>query len=219
MPKVTAYQCRRTKKLFADRNKFIKHLRKVRAEIHADNALNSATRKLADTWASIRELDNIPDIMQAFVDNFHILGWSGYIRWSQFDKPPKKLPKMEEFRYSVRYLEHVSISHSAPIGHKHNFNGHKMRKPYAGYVGSIAAEYQDGEYGRAGLSDVCFHNCGFNTGTGGTSGRTGLQYEFRMYLDDFPNLKNRIDEAKVLLRLKDADLIFADAHSDTIKIA
>lgn len=220
MPKVVVRKCRSTGKLFEDNTKFAKHLRKVRVELHANIKLRQAIRVMDDVWASIRQLDNIPDIMQAFWDNYHILGWRGYHTNRFHVKLPSKLPGLIRLGYQLNYSPNVSISHSAPIGVRTNFSGVKCFRKFPGFVGRFDAEYSE-DYGEAGLSRICGEfggpaATGFNTGTGG-GGYRRVGYELRLYLDDFPNLKKRIEEQMLVNRLTDGDLIYTERHSAIIR--
>lgn len=220
MPKVIVRKCRWTGKFFDNDKAFAKHLKKRRVELHSEIRMRRAIAVIDKVWAEIRQIDNIPDIMQAFWDNHHILAWRGYhMNRHYVKKLPEKIVELESLSYTLRYADNVTISHSAPIGKIHNWCGHLCHRDFPGFIGNISVVYKS-DYGEAGLSNTvggfARQATGFNTGSGG-GGYRGLTYELRIYLDDFPNLKKRIEEECVFRRLTDSDWhLYSERHNAKI---
>lgn len=95
---------------------------------------------------------------------------------------------------NVRYCEHASNSHSAPIGKERNWSGKEPGVPtgYPALRGTIKFIYNKDP----GSGSSCGIR-GLNTGSGGYAGSTdgsyNLEYGVTLWLDDFPKIKEKVD--------------------------
>lgn len=110
------------------------------------------------------------------------------------------VPPFEELHYELRYYDHVSNSHSAPINGETNWGRKKEGIPtgYPGFKGRVWG--YDNSVG-CSISEYCgaFYNKvkipGLHTGSGGGSGE--YRYEFQFFLDDFPSFKKEFEERQL----------------------
>lgn len=95
----------------------------------------------------------------------------------------------------VRYCEHASNSHSAPIGKQRNWSGWEPGIPtgYPALCGTIKFIYNKDP----GFGSSCGIK-GLNTGSGGYQGSTDgsydLGYGVTLWLDDFPKIKEKVEK-------------------------
>jgi hypothetical protein len=97
----------------------------------------------------------------------------------------------------VGYTEHASNSHSSPIGLPSNWE-RKDDKPsgYPALVGTIKLTYDKAPKGSSSDIANIYRLC---TGSGGYWGNQGgyqLGYSVTIWLDDFPKIKEKIEQVK-----------------------
>lgn len=113
----------------------------------------------------------------------------------------KKLNKnqyIQKMSLRVKYVEHASNSHSAPINNQTNWE-RKADKPtgYPALYGDISFTYN--KAGKLSGSDIFsrWHKgiVGVNTGSGGArDGKNAYGYDVTLWLDDFPKIKEKIEK-------------------------
>lgn len=126
----------------------------------------------------------------------------------------KSYPNLYDIIFSHVYFGDISNTHSAPINGVSNFSSHPDKPTsYKGWGGSITIIYKK-EPNTFG-SDVIDYNTGINTGSGGYRGKEYgdffkncyvCEYGLRMYLDDFPLIKEKYENYKKLEDLYNAYL-------------
>ena len=105
---------------------------------------------------------------------------------------------IKKMTLNVRYTEHASNSHSAPIGELSNWE-RKADKPtgYPALTGNISVVYNKEPKGFG--SEFTNHIAGIRTGSGGyRSDKDGYEvgYDVTLWLDDFPKIKQKVEETQ-----------------------
>ncbi len=106
--------------------------------------------------------------------------------------PESPLKSME---LNVRYKDHASNTHSWPLDGVENFRGEKGKPTgYPALTGRISFEYVKEPSGFG--SDIFSWGgiIGVNTGSGGSGSRNTYSYDVSLWLDDFPKIKEKVDE-------------------------
>lgn len=201
MPRIIAFQCRWTKKVFTDREKYLKHLVKQREVLVLEREATRVNRVLQAKLTQMREeCESLADIETFIMDNWDVFFQNGVNHdcWRE-RKGKYRKPKLLSVKLKGRFSDHISNSHSAPIGKPQNW-GRKPGVPtgYPGWQGDISWQL-DGEYQSFG-SDV-MRNTGINTGSGGSRGEHGFSYDMKLFLDDWPGLAR----AQVVEKLSRSD--------------
>lgn len=187
MPRITAFQCRWTKKVFTDREKYLKHLKLQREALVIERKATRINRVMQETFLKMRDdCESMADIEQFIRDNWSVF-YQNAVNNDHWRGRKKKSKTPELLRISIRgrFSDNISNSHSAPIGKAQNW-GRKPGIPtgYPGWQGEIQWEL-DGEIPGFG-SDV-MQGTGINTGSGGGRGN-GYGFEMKLFMDDWPGL-------------------------------
>lgn len=203
MPKITAYKCPFTKKIFETRSGYRRHLLKLRvkkAETRARRKLHRIAAKIrADKLAvietALRNVRTIPELEQAFIDHF-----GGMM---EHNSQGIKGFKMVEFDLSsMRYSNSVSNTHACPRNGVTNWGGRKEGAPrgYKGFSGRIEYTVTEPETFDRPFWDISntVKRFGVHTGTGGGRGKNAdgdnrYYYDVKIFLDDFPGLANHVE--------------------------
>lgn len=115
------------------------------------------------------------------------------------DISKKLFPKspLKSMELNVRYKDHASNTHSWPLDGVENFRGEKGKPTgYPALHGRISFEYVKEPSSFA--SDIFSWGgiIGVNTGSGGSGGRDTYSYDVTLWLDDFPKIKQKVEEDK-----------------------
>ena len=205
MPKITAYKCPFTKKIFESRSGYRRHLlklRKTRTEVRIERRTRRQARERVDAMTSkirsVSELESFivkhfNDILLAFYGPKHKYINDVKMHWFKFER--------------CYYSDMVSNTHSCPRSGVTNWGGRIEGAPrgYPGFSGQMKWEVtgpKQADYGRDFNSHVevgrVLEYIGVHTGSGcpGWKGDIG----FQVFADDFPGIKEEIagayDEAK-----------------------
>ncbi len=181
MPKVTAYKCPHTGKLFEEVREYKNYLRRLsrirnmeRKELERQEMLES---RMTEFRNSIKSINQLPQMIIDHQDLFwetasNERGWRG----NDFDICRKTgiWPKLVEFtEFSLHFSEQVSNSHRCPVGGVTNWGGRVEGAPrgYPGWSGRICwvVEWPH-KYGGQYPGGALFENSRINTGTGGGGG-------------------------------------------------
>lgn len=209
MPKIEAWQCPRTKVLFANKGPYLKHLKSLALKSRDEKArikfLNERNKRWEEFRASITDISQLP---QAIIDNQDLF-WKDLETISRIQdckiakSKGKRLPRLDSFpEFNINFERNVRASHGAPIGHRSTWDPKKADDhnlvSYPGYRGRFKVKFADPDLADVGGSDFFgqFGNDnppgGIHTGSGGGSGiREGCYYwqgEVYLFLQDFPNL-------------------------------
>ena len=190
MPRITAYQCRWTQKVFTDREKYLKHLLKQRPVLIAKRDSARINRVMEQVLATMREeCTTFSEIEEYITENWPVFLQNGdnHNQWHRRpNSPPTKRPKLLSIKITGRYSEHVSNSHASPIGKLQNWS----REPgtptgYPGYDCYIRFSL-DGD--TDSFCSNLFKDTGLNTGSGGGN-HANSGYDLKIYADDWPGLE------------------------------
>lgn len=181
MPKVEAWQCPHTKRLFATYDEYVRHMRAYTRKRREAQQKKAVRKYVDERLAEMRKLASFNDIAQWIEENSSLF----FLRVYPNDKS-KKLPKfrISNVCFDVFWSKQVSNTHHAPIGKPTNwFRDPNLPLGYSGWTGKITFNMVDPLNNWA--SDY-FNGTGINLGSG--SGREDAQYEVHVYAADFPNM-------------------------------
>lgn len=193
MPKVQAWQCPETGKLFAidARDRYVNHLRKIRQQ-----RMLRRTRKKAEATFIERRNEfwrttmSFEDIETFIVENAAEV----FAQCSEFQRRDHKgherpTPLVEQVSFGrMRWDEYVSNTHSAPVGKPTNW-GRKDGLPlgYPGWKGEIIIEYRPRNNNENSFDSTGLARWGIHTGSGG-GGPNRHRYEVIIFEEEFINL-------------------------------
>lgn len=172
----TAYECEFCNDTFSTKSGATRHEKKCRAMAEKEAKHDKNRKIISDLKNYVRfnaeTVDDIPRLMsEQFVELFGEEGKNITIEIT-----------------NCSFNENISITHSAPIGVKSEF---RSTKSFPGFYGRIIYNISEFNYLLRKFDDRLYENlstvfAGINTGTGG-----GGSYELRLYLDDFPKIKEQ----------------------------
>jgi hypothetical protein len=197
MPKVQAWQCPHSKKLFAleDEKAYRSH---VRSELRHKRERELREKKAREFHAwfdgEIELLSTPYEIIKWVEQNYiHFVDYFGSSHWR-----PNKKYVIENFRpefdlVNLRYSDSCSNSHSSPRTGETNWCGRNDGAPrgYPGFTGHIYCFSNTAKY--YADTDI-LEKMRICTGTG-SGGKVG-QYGVTVWLDDWPGLKRNIEAQK-----------------------
>jgi hypothetical protein len=135
MPKVEAWLCEHTNKLFRHRADYISHLRKLRRE-HAKILAMSRIDVEVEAWiAQGRNTSSFDDLA-----DWLILEFPGPLaRLPQFTKHGEALPRIIGWSWNrMEWKDSCSNSHAAPAGKPTNWHGlSNLPHGYPGWIGEV----------------------------------------------------------------------------------
>ena len=241
---ITAYKCDEDGKIFEDKSKYTAHLRKLARHRNVQRKLKIAEAAKDALWAELYEREqSIEDWFQMVIDNQHLFwaeaaeGDGGWRDWDQVGKKSGRgknaitipVPKVLKIEHRMSWSDHVSNSHSCPVGGVTNFSqsynrqqGKNLPEGYPGWQGRVdwivewPKELEGMYLGSDLFSKGTFHTGRqrAHTGTGGGAGghmnkefNTWCQrpgYEFKIYASDWPGLY-RYEMRKQWLAKENAD--------------
>lgn len=211
MPKITAYKCPFTEKLFETRRRYRNHLLRLRAENtnrrHRRREAREFAAKRAERKARLDKglaaIRSATELEKFLVENFHELlrDVNGYradresllqsvnIEWFQFAR--------------ITYSSLTSNSHSCPRNGTRNFS----RKPelprgYPGFSGQMSWKVTgpkdlrhnyDSNKLNTNMSSILYR-AGIHTGTGCPGWDGNISFEF--FVEDFAGIQDELEKAK-----------------------
>jgi hypothetical protein len=195
-----AYICPWTKKIYATKRGYVKHLKTLRTNrIHARYRRLRHQRKLED----MRNQPNFDSVInwihlnpEVFWENAKQYEWtSDAARWDKI---------RDSFTVTIQHLsliysDRVSNTHDCPLNGVTNWSGRDTFedgtiKPrgYPGFNGTIIFKTS---HEPLSFSSNIFKGTGINTGSGG-GGNNIYRFSVRMFLDDWPGIAKTIQAAK-----------------------
>ena len=210
---IIAWKCDHTGKLFEDKEKYQKHLRKLAAE-RRQKEKQAALLKDREVWwrTAQNEYRSINEFPQWVIDNQDRFWAEAVKSWSRYGNKKAKsmpLPEILEFHHwNVRWSDHVSNSHSCPHTGVTNWwgrgfeQGRHLPTGYPGWTGRAGWTvrcHKGHEYEYPGAD--LFYNSKLirvHTGTGGGGGHVydkkygcnvqRFEYSISIFADDWPGL-------------------------------
>lgn len=209
MPKITAYKCPFTKKLFETRSGYRRHLLKLRIKQAERRKRHQIQRRQTAIRAAARErmdikiaaLRTAADVEKFIVENFHdilvaVYGAKKLLQISQV--------KMEWFKFdTIHYSDHQGNTHNCPRSGVTNWGGRKEGAPrgYPGFGGQMKWKLtgpKELRHGSAGTDRIepkdALSYIGVHTGTGCPGWDGNISYQF--FVDDFRGIKEEIHKAR-----------------------
>ena len=221
MSVVTAYKCDATGKLFEDKTKYIKHIRKVAAERRAQRKLDAALKTEQQWWHDnfwnrVKSLDQLKAAILQHCDVFAARGVKEYFCGGRRKLKPTPLVEFNEF--SLKFNDLVSNSHSCPVDGVTNWAGKTLLKDgspaprgYSGWQGRIdyivqSHKGQTSDY--PGGSDM-WVGSRIHTGSGGGGGHRdrdtkflqSFGYDTKLFASDWPAMANEYEKARLWKQL------------------
>jgi hypothetical protein len=215
MSVITAYKCDATGKLFEDKAKYVKHIRKVAAERRITRKIDAVhkTEKqwwMDNFWNRVKSLEQLKAAILHHRDVFAANGIKNY-RGS-----PKLLPTpiIEFTTLKLHYKDSVSNSHNCPHDGVTNWAGETKGAPrgYAGWTGRFDYDVQSHKnqlHSYPGSSEM-WENTRIHTGTGGGGGHKDQEKNFKqsfgyvlyLFFSDWPAMAAEYEKAKTYTILK-----------------
>jgi hypothetical protein len=216
MSVVTAYKCDATGKLFEDKAKYQKYIRKVATERRQERKIEVAHK--ADIqwwhdnfWNRVKSLAQLQAAILHHKDVFADRGVKNY--HSRYKLKPTPIIKFKNF--DLRYRDSVSNTHSCPHDGVTNWCGRVKGAPrgYPGWDGNfeyIVQTHKDQTHSYPGSSDM-WEGTRIYTGTGGGGGCTPEQeklfqhfgYSLNLFASDWPAMAAEYEKAKTYAILKE----------------
>lgn len=185
MAQVLAYKCIRCNKLYEDKAKYIKHLKKEAKDRYIHRKINYEVNMLKEEFDKIRNtVGSIDELRDVIFTNQNLFWAAAALKYPYYFKD--SVPVLERFeRFQLQWSNRVSNTHSCPLHGVENFTG-EPNKPisYPGWQGSIGWISKNGR-GHDLLSNGRI--TGIFTGNGGGGGDSS-RYEVRLYAADWPKM-------------------------------
>lgn len=225
---ITAYKSTHDGKLFEDKAKYVKHLRKIAAERRYDRKIQKINQDRTEFlrknfWEGVKSPDQL---VQALKVHAEWIGLNGLANERFYTKKrPPGPPLFKSCNLSLHYSDQVSNTHSCPHNGVTNWNqahnrrqGLNLPEGYPGLRGRLDYKvewYSAWEGWYPGGSDM-WKDTRVHTGTGGGGGfkayetdkTKGLQsfgYDVTLFFDDWPGLKQAFDQARMWLILQEGE--------------
>lgn len=192
MPKIQAWKCQFTNQVFGDRQKFIKHLKKLRQTQTNERRIKIASREFDALTKTMRvDCQTFGDIEEFITNNWEAFAYKSLAIDSWRHK--ETIPKLINITLSsMRMSPNVSNSHAAPFGKQTNWH----RTPelpigYLGWHGRVRIQFESGKKVSSFSASDVFSIAGLKTGSGGGGGDgavSTLSYSVSLFADDWPGL-------------------------------
>jgi hypothetical protein len=186
MPKVTAWQCPHTEKLFLHESDYRTHLNKL-ARKRIQERREAAIRAAFDQ--TIRDFQmscfSFSDIWRWVEQNSHVI----YSR-----KPKDERPRIVRIEFDdMRWSPSCSNTHNAPHGKPTNWHCEpNIPRGYPGWKGRVRYLI---EKNVNGFHSEPLKRIGIHTGSGGSGNGLNYSYEVTIFAEEFENIafKQRMD--------------------------
>lgn len=209
MSVITAYKCDATGKLFEDKDKYVKHIRKIAAERRAQRKADEAYR--ADQqwwhdnfWNRVRSIDQLK---AAILHHKDVFAARGVEHHRSIKKGLKPTPLVRFDRFHLYWSDRVNDStYRRPPIKTDDASG-----PLGGWVGRFdyIVQSQKGQLWCYPGSDEMWEGSGIHTGTGGGGGHKDQEtnflqsfgYSICLFAVDWPAMAREYEKAKTWLAL------------------
>lgn len=204
MSRVLVWKSDADGKLFEDKSKYQKHLRKLAAERRKIANIEVAKEQREEFIVQMRSVQDIKGLEQFIKDNWKWFFYNGLAHEFSTKKQSKMHELVDiEFKH-IRWNPHLSNSHSHPIGGVMNWGERDPKVPsgYPGWCGELCFSiktppylYRGKTYYDAGFGSRYFERTIIHTGTGGARGHdmyddsvSKYGYSCTLWAADFPGL-------------------------------
>lgn len=208
MSVITAYKCDHTGKLFEDKAKYQKHIRKVAAQRRRIKQIEKNIQLEAEWWADNfwNKVRSLEQLQAAILHHRDVFAANGLAEcWPRY-KRLKATPIIEFTQFSLRWSDRVSNSHSCPHNGVTNWGGRDKTAPlnYPGWSGRfdyVVQSYKSQEGFYPGSSDM-WKKSRIHTGTGGGGGfnqktfRQSFGFGIELFAADWPAMAEAYEKAK-----------------------
>ena len=205
-------------KLFEDKNKYQKHLRKLAALRREQKKMaDAAKNRVAFLDRMGHEVTGVESLNQFIKDNWTWFFANGLNHHWGDNKTAHKMHEYVHVAVEVnnKNISDISNSHSCPRNGERNWGARDTGKPtsYPGWRGRIVIKVKPGMYKYRGKSYMCdgfgsgyFDETPINTGSGGGGGGddcVSYSYDVSLFADDFPTWRDNITKAEMWKTLSD----------------
>jgi hypothetical protein len=218
MSVITAYKCDTTGKLFEDKAKYQKHIRKIAYERRVQRKIDAAHK--ADLqwwhdnfWNRVKSLAQLQAAILHHKDVFAARGVKNYFSGIRDKLKPTPIIKFKTFQ--IRYRDSVSNSHNCPHDGVTNFSqsynrqqGKNIPEGYPGWQGRFDYTVQSHDkqlHSYPGRSEMWIKTR-IHTGTGGGGGANpeeeklflqNFGYDVKLFASDWPAMAEEYEKANV----------------------
>jgi hypothetical protein len=214
MSVITAYKCDSTGKLFEDKAKYQKHIRKIAYERRVQRKIDAAHKADIQWWHDnfynrVKSMAQLQAAILHHSDVFAARGVKNY--YSGIRDKLKPTPIIMFRKFDIRYSELVSNTHRCPIGGVTNWGGREKGAPrgYPGWLGDFAYTVQSykGQTRSYPGGDHMWEGTRIHTGSGGGGGGTfaeeklfqqGFGYDLQLFASDWPLMAAEYEKAKMM---------------------
>ena len=203
MPKIVAYRCPVTGKVFTNRDNYIKNLKKQRHLRNINRSWKYNERRIQRELGKVRSFN---ELVKWIEDNSRILWDQAVATKSVFlERSGITFENRDKFRIEVLEMrisrsEMVSNSHGCPRGGITNWTRDpKKTMGYPGWHGRFS--FKIVSENPCSFSSELFKGTGIRTGSGGGGGNGVYGYGVEIFEDDFPGLKEEYTHWKTLCQI------------------
>ena len=215
MPKIEAWKCPHTAKLFEDEGDYKRHLDILSRRRRLERDRQILVASVDSVIAGEQQCQNAQELCEYILANskeYLIRGMWHSSNGAALDQAFKrgykiKWPKITGMKlHQVRWNNSVSNSHSAPRGKPQNFrSSNGIPNGYPGWRGNLRVWHDKDarvvitdpkskkkkDYRIPYFSDCVSHLSGIHTGSGGGL-NDGYYCDFKMFAEDFPEMEKQI---------------------------
>lgn len=218
MSVITAYKCDTTGRLFEDKAKYTKHIRKIAADRRAERKIEQAHRADQQWWADnfwnrVRSHAQLEAAILHHSDVFAARGVKNYFNSRSKLKPA---PVIKFTTFQLKYSSHVSNSHCRPHNGVTCWSSHEAKdgRPtgYPGWHGRFdyVVQSHKGQTGYYPGSSDMWEGTRIYSGSGGGGGYRDQEnnflqsfgFSFSLFAADWPAMAEAYDKARVWAELQ-----------------
>ena len=216
MPKITAWKCPHTGKLFEDENVYRSHLKQQSVQRNRRKKYQLLVDNLDTVIKGEQDCSNVQELCEYVLKHSKEYMLKGILKSFDSQVITKAIENGHEIHwpkytgmkiYGARWNASVSNSHSAPRSGEQNWGRDKTNVPhgYPGWQGNIRIWHDKDakivvvdpkktkvrEFSIPSFSDCVGHVSGIKTGSGGGRG-DGSYYDVKLFADDFPQMAKQV---------------------------
>lgn len=202
MGQIIAWKCDTTGTIFEVEKEYKSHCRKLIREKKEAELADIKEKERVSIFTYMRNtVRNVPELVQFIKDNWDSFDLNAH-KHNHWVKKIKKGVTLDWIEIDLKWNDHISNSHHAPIGKKTNWGGMDENEPrnYPGWHGNIkylTSEHSTGTYEHG--SDM-WEGTGIHPGTGGYT--SNYYYDLKLFAADWPAMLDMQEQNKVFNFLK-----------------